>query len=73
MLFRSKKLAEETKIALRNIRRDAIDSLKKLEKDKKISEDDLKRSEKDVQDVTNAYVAKVDEVVAAKEKEVMEI
>ncbi|MCK7470787.1 MAG: ribosome recycling factor [Desulfomicrobium escambiense] len=68
-----KKLAEETKIALRNIRRDAIDSLKKLEKDKKISEDDLKRSEKDVQDATNLYVAKVDEVVAAKEKEVMEI
>jgi len=68
-----KKIAEDTKIALRNIRRDAIDSLKKLEKDKKISEDDLKRAEKDVQDVTNVYVAKVDEVVAAKEKEVMEI
>ena len=68
-----KKLAEETKIALRNIRRDAIDSLKKLEKDKNISEDDLKRAEKDVQDVTNVYVAKVDEVVVAKEKEVMEI
>jgi ribosome recycling factor len=68
-----KKLAEDTKIALRNIRRDAIDSLKKLEKDKQISEDDLKRAEKDVQDVTNVYVAKVDEVVAAKEKEVMEI
>ncbi|MDD2334956.1 MAG: ribosome recycling factor [Geobacteraceae bacterium] len=68
-----KRLAEDTKIALRNIRRDAIDSLKKLEKDKQISEDDLKRAEKDVQDVTNVYVAKVDEVVAAKEKEVMEI
>jgi ribosome recycling factor len=68
-----KKMAEEAKIALRNIRRDAIDSLKKLEKDKKISEDDLKRAEKDVQDVTNVYVAKVDEVVAAKEKELMEI
>jgi len=68
-----KKLAEETKIALRNIRRDAIDSLKKLEKDKKISEDDLKRAEKDVQDVTNVNVAKVDEIVVAKEKEVMEI
>jgi len=68
-----KKLAEDTKIALRNIRRDAIDSLKKLEKDKNISEDDLKRAEKDVQDVTNVYVAKVEEVVAAKEKEVMEI
>jgi ribosome recycling factor len=68
-----KKLAEEAKIALRNIRRDAIDSLKKLEKDKNISEDDLKRAEKEVQDVTNVYVAKVDEVVVAKEKEVMEI
>lgn len=68
-----KKLAEDTKIALRNIRRDAIDSLKKLEKEKQISEDDLKRAEKDVQDVTNVYVAKVDEVVVAKEKEVMEI
>jgi len=68
-----KKLAEETKIALRNIRRDAIDSLKKLEKDKKISEDDLKRAEKDVQDVTNVYVTKVDEIVVAKEKEVMEV
>jgi ribosome recycling factor len=68
-----KKYAEDAKIALRNIRRDAIDALKKLEKDKKISEDDLKRAEKDVQDVTNLYVAKVDEVVVAKEKEVMEI
>jgi ribosome recycling factor len=68
-----KKMAEEGKIALRNIRRDAIDSLKKLEKDKKISEDDLKRAEKEVQDVTNVYVAKIDEVLAAKEKEVMEV
>ncbi len=68
-----KKMAEDSKIALRNIRRDAIDSLKKLEKDKKISEDDQKRSEKEVQDVTNSYVAKVDDIVAAKEKEVMEV
>jgi ribosome recycling factor len=68
-----KKTAEDAKIAIRNIRRDAIDSLKKLEKDKKISEDDLKRGEKEVQDVTNIYVAKVDEVLAHKEKEVMEV
>ncbi len=68
-----KKMAEESKIAVRNIRRDAIDSLKKLEKDKKIAEDDLKRAEKDVQDVTNGCIAKVDEVLAAKEKEVMEV
>ncbi|NMC73357.1 MAG: ribosome recycling factor [Geobacteraceae bacterium] len=68
-----KKMAEEAKIALRNIRRDSIDSLKKLEKDKKISEDDLKRAEKEVQDVTNGFVVKVDEVFSAKEKEVMEV
>lgn len=68
-----KKLAEETKIAIRNIRRDGIDDLKKLEKGKEISEDDLKRAEKEVQDVTNSFIAKIDEVVAHKEKEVMEV
>jgi ribosome recycling factor len=68
-----KKHAEEAKIAVRNIRRDSIDHLKKLEKDKKITEDDLKRSEKEIQDVTNVFVAKIDEVVAHKEKEVMEV
>lgn len=68
-----KRDAEESKVALRNIRRDAIDRLKKLEKDKQISEDDLKRAEKDVQDATNKFVAKVEEVLAHKEKEVMEV
>jgi len=68
-----KKMAEDAKIALRNIRRDANDELKKLEKDKNISEDDLKRAEKEVQDVTNSFVTKIDDVLAAKEKEVMEV
>lgn len=68
-----KKMAEDAKVAVRNIRRDGIDSLKKLEKDKLISEDDLKRAEKDVQDVTNSAVAKIDEVLAHKEKEVLEV
>ena len=68
-----KKMAEDAKIALRNIRRDTIDDLKKLEKDKQITEDDLKRAEKDVQDVTNSHSAKIDEVLAHKEKEVMEV
>jgi ribosome recycling factor len=68
-----KKHGEESKVALRNIRRDAIDELKKLEKDKKISEDDLKRAEKEVQDHTDKHVARVDEVVVHKEKEVMEV
>jgi ribosome recycling factor len=68
-----RKMAEDAKVAARNIRRDSIDELKKLEKDKKITEDDLKRGEKEVQDVTNSHVAKIDEVLAHKEKEVMEV
>jgi ribosome recycling factor len=68
-----KKMAEEAKVAVRNIRRDAIDELKKLEKNKKISEDELKRGEKEVQDATNSFVAKIDDVLAHKEKEVLEV
>lgn len=68
-----KKKAEEDKIALRNIRRDAIDKLKKLEKDKSLTEDELKKYEKDVQDITKNFEVRVDEAVAHKEKEVMEV
>jgi ribosome recycling factor len=68
-----KRKAEDDKVAIRNIRRDAIEKLKKLEKDKKITEDELKRAEKEVQDATDKHVAKVDEVLAHKEKEVMEV
>ncbi|MSN24537.1 MAG: ribosome recycling factor [Geobacter sp.] len=68
-----KKKAEEDKIALRNIRRDAIDKLKKLEKDKAVTEDELKKYEKDVQEVTKSFEVKVDEAVAHKEKEVLEV
>lgn len=68
-----KKKAEDDKIALRNIRRDAIDKLKKLEKDKGITEDELKKYEKDVQEITKSFEVKIDEAVAHKEKEVMEV
>lgn len=68
-----KKKAEDDKVALRNIRRDALDRLKKLEKDKAITEDDLKKYEKEVQDITKGFEAKIDEAVAHKEKEVMEV
>jgi ribosome recycling factor len=68
-----KKFAEDARVALRNIRRDAIDGVKKLEKDKQISEDDLKRAEKEIQDLTKSFELKVDEVFAHKEKEVMEV
>ena len=69
----SKKYAEEAKIALRNIRRDANDSLKKMEKDKTISEDELKKAMDDIQKLTDGYVKKADAKADAKEKEIMEI
>ena len=67
------KYAEQTKIAVRNVRRDGMDMLKKLEKDKQISEDEQAKYEKDVQKLTDDYVAKVDETLSHKEKEIMEI
>lgn len=68
-----KKLDEEHKVAIRNIRRKVIDDLKKMEKEKLITEDELKRSEKDVQTVTDTLIAKLDEILSHKEKEVMEV
>ena len=68
-----KKKAEDDKVAMRNIRRDAIDKLKKLEKDKAITEDELKKYEKDVQDATKSFEARIDEAMAHKEKEVLEV
>ncbi len=73
MVKQVKKTGEECKIAIRNIRRDGNDGLKKLEKNKEISEDELKRAEKEIQDLTDQFVKKVDEIVAGKEKEVMEV
>lgn len=66
------KSAEEARIAIRNIRRDVNDSLKKLEKDSAISEDDLKKYQKDAQEQTDIYIKKVDEILAEKEREIME-
>ena len=73
MVKQVRKMAEEGKIAVRNARRDANEALKKLMKDKAISEDDEKHGEKDIQTLTDEYVAKIDKVVADKEKELMEI
>ncbi len=69
----AKKYCEETKIAVRNVRRDANDSLKKMEKDKKISEDDLKKTVDEVQKLTDRFVGDADKRCAAKEKEIMDI
>jgi ribosome recycling factor len=64
---------ENAKIAIRNLRRDANEHVKKLVKDKTATEDDLKRAEGDVQKVTDKHIAEIDQLVAAKEKEIMEV
>ena len=68
-----KNFGEDIKIAIRNIRRDANDHLKKLEKDKKISEDQLKDAEDDIQKLTDEHTKKVDEILKNKEEEIMEV
>lgn len=65
--------AENAKVAIRNIRRDANNSLKELEKEKEITEDDLRRSEELVQKLTDTKVAKVEEFLQEKEQELLEI
>lgn len=68
-----KRMGEEAKIAVRNARRDANDNLKKLQKDKDITEDDQKRTEKEIQELTDQFVKSIDDILENKEKEVMEI
>lgn len=68
----TKKFGEEAKVAIRNIRRDANDDIKKKEKGE-ISEDESRRHQEDVQKMTDRYVAEVDKILAAKEKEIMEV
>ena len=68
-----KKMAEDSKVAIRNIRRDAIDSFKKMQKKSEITEDDLKAGEKDLQELTDRHIKKIDEACANKEKEILEV
>ncbi len=67
------KYAEEAKVAVRSIRRDAIEKLKKLKKDSAITEDDLRDGEKEMQDITDKYIKEVDKLAEKKEKDIMEI
>ena len=68
-----KKYAEDAKVAMRNVRRDGMDYVKKLKKNNEITEDDQKKAEKDLQDMLDKFIKKVDEALAAKEKELMAI
>ena len=68
-----KKYAEDGKVAMRNIRREGMDYVKNLKKKSEITEDEQKKAEKDLQDMLDKYIKKVDEALAAKEKELMAI
>jgi len=68
-----KKVAEEFKVAVRSVRREANDILKKMKKDKDISEDDMFRLQEEAQKATDSFIKQIDEIAAGKEKEVMEV
>jgi ribosome recycling factor len=68
-----KKYGEEARVAVRNVRRDANERFKKLEKEHKISEDELHTRQEEVQKITDRFIKEVDEVVEGKEKEIMEV
>lgn len=68
-----KKFGEEGRVAIRNIRRESIEHLKKTEKDEHISEDERKHAETDVQKVTDKHIKDIDDLISMKEKEIMEV
>jgi len=67
------KKAEENRIVIRNVRRDANDAIKKLEKEKSISEDEAKKAQDDMQKLTDKFIKEVDSIMGSKEKEIMEV
>ena len=69
----AKAMSEKAKVAVRNIRKDANDKVKKLEKEKEISEDELKKGLDQVQKLTDSFVAKIDETLAAKEADILKV
>lgn len=68
-----RKKAEESRVAIRNIRRDANDELKKLEKNGELTEDDQRKAQDEVQKLTDKFIEEVEKILAAKEKEIMEV
>ena len=66
-------MGEDARVAIRNIRREANDEIKKLKKDGEMTEDEQKASEKSVQDLTDRYIKSVDDITAKKDKEIMQV
>lgn len=73
MVKQVKKMAEGHKVAIRNVRRDGNESLKSQEKDKQISEDDNRKGQAEVQKLTDQFIKQLDELLASKEKEILEV
>jgi len=67
------KKAEDSRVVIRNLRRDANELIKKLEKDKSVSEDETKKAQDDIQKLTDKYIKEIDHIMATKEKEIMEV
>jgi ribosome recycling factor len=67
------KKAEETRVVIRNLRRDANEAIKKLEKEKTLSEDEAKKAQEDIQKLTDKYIKEADQIMLSKEKEIMEV
>ena len=67
------KYSENAKVSIRNIRRDILDDLKKEEKEKKISQDDLKKNSTEVQNITDQYISKIDTLTSNKQKEILKV
>ena len=68
-----KKMGEDSKVAIRNLRREANDEMKKLEKNHEITEDELKKALDDIQKATDKTTKEIDDIIAAKDKEIMEV
>jgi ribosome recycling factor len=68
-----KKMAEDGRVAIRHVRRDALESLKKIQKDGKISEDDLEGGEKEIQKLTDQYIGEIEKSLESKEKDIMTV
>lgn len=69
----AKKMSEDSRVAVRNIRRDVNEEVKKIEKEKKISEDESRKAHEDIQKATDLYIKKIDEILKKKEEEIMEV
>jgi ribosome recycling factor len=68
-----KRIGKESKIAVRNIRRDANEQIRKMEKESQISEDERYKAEEEIQKITDEHIKKIDEILEAKEKEILEV